>query len=76
MINSYEDNFTDQHKLKKAKIKALIERDIDNMFTDRECERFVAFVLEYGHEGYLSMSDNDLDKLYFDIFETNEVGGV
>jgi hypothetical protein len=46
------------------------------MFTDRECERFVAFVLEYGHDGYLSMSDKELDKLYFDIFETNEVGGV
>ena len=55
---------------KEEKLDALINRDMDNIFSDyKDLERFVANVLKNGFEGYNKVSSEDIDDLYSDIFE-------
>ena len=58
---------------REQKINDLINRDMDNIFEDhRGLEQFVAYVLKNGHEGYIKMTDDDIDGLYSDIFEEED----
>lgn len=58
---------------REEKQNALIGRDIDNIFEDhRGLEDFVAYVLKNGYDGYMKMTDEDIDGLYSDIFEEDD----
>jgi hypothetical protein len=58
---------------REEKQNAIISRDMDNIFDDyRGLEEFVAHVLKNGYEGYLKMTDEDIDGLYSDIFEEDD----
>ena len=49
---------------REQKINDLINRDMDNIFEDyKGLEQFVAYVLKNGHEGYIKMTDDDIDGL-------------
>jgi hypothetical protein len=55
---------------KDQKLEALINRDMDNIFSDyKELEQFVAYVLKNGYEGYGKLNSEDIDGIYTDIFE-------
>ena len=58
---------------REQKINDLIERDMDNIFEDHGVlEEFVANVLKNGYDGYIKMTDDDIDGLYSDIFEEDD----
>ena len=58
---------------REQKIEALINRDIDNIFSDfRGTEKFIAYVLKNGYEGYNKLSNEDIDGIYTDIFEEED----
>jgi len=58
---------------REQKINDLIIRDMDNIFEDHSgLEQFVAYVLKNSHEGYIKMTDDDIDGLYSDIFEEED----
>ena len=58
---------------REQKINDLIERDMDNIFEDhRVLEQFVAHILKNGYDGYIKMTDDDIDGLYLDVFEEED----
>jgi len=58
---------------REQKIEALINRDIDNIFSDfKGTEEFIYYVLKNGYEGYNKLSNEDIDGIYTDIFEEDD----
>ena len=54
---------------REQKVKALIDRDMDNIFDSfRDTENFVAHVLKNGIKGWNNETDEVVNDVYIDIF--------
>ena len=55
---------------KEQKIKALVDRDTDNILSDyKQMSQFIEYVLMNGFVGYKDYSESDINDFYSDVFE-------